>query len=87
METGQLNVNAPLGHQGRKLGGFVSFLRRSDAERAAKEMDGAEWGDSILRIGWGKSVPIASKALYGTGSLCFYRSRLKLIERGEVCRT
>jgi len=28
-------------------------------------MDGAEWGDSVLRCGWGKAVPIAARALYG----------------------
>ncbi|KPV71807.1 uncharacterized protein RHOBADRAFT_56422 [Rhodotorula graminis WP1] len=49
---------------GRKLGGFVAFLRRPDAERAAKEMDGAEWGDNTLKIGWGKAVPIPATAIY-----------------------
>ncbi|GAA5909241.1 RRM and SURP domain-containing protein [Sporobolomyces salmoneus] len=64
LESGQLNTTAALGHQGRKLGGFVAFLRRGDAEKAVKDMDGAEWGDSILRCGWGKAVPIAARALY-----------------------
>ncbi|GAA5948548.1 hypothetical protein JCM10213_003898 [Rhodosporidiobolus nylandii] len=60
MDSGQLSV----GLGGRKLGGFVAFLRRPDAERAAKEMDGAEWGDNTLKIGWGKAVPIPARALY-----------------------
>lgn len=60
LDSGQL---ASMG--GRKLGGFVAFLRRPDAERAAKEMDGAEWGNSTLKIGWGKAVPIPATALYG----------------------
>ncbi|GAA5965537.1 hypothetical protein JCM21900_004153 [Sporobolomyces salmonicolor] len=64
METGQINTAASTGFMGRKLGGFVAFLRRPDAEKAAKEMDGAEWGDSILRIGWGKAVAIAATAIY-----------------------
>ncbi|TNY18596.1 hypothetical protein DMC30DRAFT_380285 [Rhodotorula diobovata] len=59
LDSGQL---ASMG--GRKLGGFVAFLRRPDAERAAKEMDGAEWGNSTLKIGWGKAVPIPATALY-----------------------
>ncbi|GAA6060745.1 hypothetical protein JCM10212_003789 [Sporobolomyces blumeae] len=64
LESGQINVNASTGPQGRKLGGFVAFLRRPDAERAAKEMDGAEWGESTLRTGWGKAVPVPSRAIY-----------------------
>ncbi|BGP49087.1 hypothetical protein JCM10450v2_004966 [Rhodotorula kratochvilovae] len=59
LDTGQLATTG-----GRKLGGFVAFLRRPDAERAAKEMDGAEWGDNVLKIGWGKAVPIPATALY-----------------------
>ncbi|GAA5935501.1 uncharacterized protein JCM15063_001056 [Sporobolomyces koalae] len=62
LDSGQINHNAHM--QGRKLGGFVAFLRRPDAEKAVKEMDGAEWGDSVIRVGWGKAVPIASRALY-----------------------
>lgn len=50
---------------GRKLGGFVAYLRRPDAERAAKEMDGVEWGDNIIKISWGKAVPVAARAMYG----------------------
>jgi len=60
LDSGQL---AAMG--GRKLGGFVAFLRRPDAERAAKEMDGAEWGGNTLKIGWGKAVPIPATAIYG----------------------
>ncbi|GAA6051080.1 hypothetical protein JCM3770_004702 [Rhodotorula araucariae] len=59
LDTGQLASTG-----GRKLGGFVAFLRRPDAERAAKQMDGAEWGDNVLKIGWGKAVPIPATALY-----------------------
>ena len=68
LDSGQLNTTASLGPQGRKLGGFVAYLRREDAEKAVKEMDGAEWGDSVLRCGWGKAVPIAARALYGMSS-------------------
>ncbi|GAA6024665.1 hypothetical protein JCM11491_003458 [Sporobolomyces phaffii] len=64
LDSGQLNTSAAVGGPGRKLGGFVAFLRRGDAEKAVKEMDGAEWGDCVLRCGWGKAVPIAQRALY-----------------------
>lgn len=60
LDTGQLATTG-----GRKLGGFVAYLRRPDAERAAKEMDGAEWGDNVLKIGWGKAVPLPATAIYG----------------------
>lgn len=47
------------------LSGFVSFMRRKDAEGALKEFDGFDWGGSILRVGWSKAVPIAAKPMYG----------------------
>ena len=46
------------------LTGFVSFMKRKDAENALRELDGFNWGGSILRVGWSKAVPIAAKALY-----------------------
>ena len=46
------------------LSGFVSFMKRKDAETAVREMDGFSWGGSVLRVGWGKAVPIAAKAAY-----------------------
>lgn len=48
------------------LGGFVALLRRDDAEVAAKECDGLEWGGSVLRISWGKAVPLPSRAIFGS---------------------
>jgi hypothetical protein len=47
------------------LSGFVSFMRRKDAEGALKEFDGFDWGGSILRVGWSKAVPVAAKPMYG----------------------
>jgi U2-associated protein SR140 len=52
------------------LSGFVSFMKRKDAERALREFDGFDWGGSILRVGWSKAVPIAAKALYGWCIAC-----------------
>ncbi|KAJ7072108.1 hypothetical protein C8F01DRAFT_230005 [Mycena amicta] len=46
------------------LSGFVSFMNRRDAEEALRELDGFEWGGSVLRVGWSKAVPIAAKPLY-----------------------
>ena len=46
------------------LSGFVSFMKRKDAETAVHEMDGFEWGGSVLRVGWSKAVPVAAKAAY-----------------------
>jgi U2-associated protein SR140 len=38
---------------------FVDYLlRRSDAERACRELDGFDWGGHILRTGWGKAMPM-----------------------------
>lgn len=46
------------------LSGFVSFMKRKDAETAVREIDGFDWGGSVLRVGWSKAVPVASKAAY-----------------------
>ena len=46
------------------LSGFVSFMKRKDAEIATRDLDGFEWGGSVLRVGWSKAVPIAAKAAY-----------------------
>jgi hypothetical protein len=47
------------------LSGFVSFMKRRDAEAALKEFDGFEWGGTVLRVGWSKAVPLAAKPMYG----------------------
>lgn len=49
------------------LVGFVSFMRREDAEYAIREADGATWGGSggpVLRTGWGKPVAIPRHPRY-----------------------
>lgn len=52
--------------RGKKAGlsGFVSFMKRKDAEKAVHDIDGFDWGGSILRVGWSKAVPLAPKATY-----------------------
>ncbi len=47
------------------LQGFVSYMKRKDAEKAVQELDGLDWGGSVLRVGWSKSVPVPQRALYG----------------------
>ncbi|KAI0066134.1 hypothetical protein BV25DRAFT_1905759 [Artomyces pyxidatus] len=46
------------------LSGFVSFMKRKDAEAALRELDGFDWGGSVLRVGWSKAVPVAAKPMY-----------------------
>lgn len=47
------------------LSGFVQYMKRKDAEACVREMDGFDWGGSILRVGWSKAVPLAPRAMYG----------------------
>ncbi|KAJ7902040.1 hypothetical protein B0H14DRAFT_2669662 [Mycena olivaceomarginata] len=55
------------GQRAQGLSGFVSYMRRKDAEQALRELDGFDWGGSILRVGWSKAVPIAQKPMYTSG--------------------
>ena len=48
------------------LSGFVAYMKRKDAETALRELDGFDWGGSVLRVGWSKAVPVAAKPMYGT---------------------
>ncbi|OAX41078.1 hypothetical protein K503DRAFT_547839 [Rhizopogon vinicolor AM-OR11-026] len=57
------------------LSGFVSFMKRKDAESALREIDGFDWGGSILRVGWSKAVPMAAKPLYVPTTRSRSRSR------------
>lgn len=54
------------------LSGFVAYMKRKDAEAALRELDGFDWGGSILRVGWSKAVPVAAKAMYGKSPLCIH---------------
>ena len=47
------------------LGGFVAMMDRKSAEQAVKELDGFEWNGSVLRTGWGKSMPLPPRPAYG----------------------
>ena len=47
------------------LNGFIAFMHRDDADRALQKCDGTEWAGSIIKLGWGKAVPLPSRATYG----------------------
>ncbi|CDO77314.1 hypothetical protein BN946_scf184775.g4 [Trametes cinnabarina] len=74
------------------LSGFVSFMKRRDAEEALREFDGYDWGGSILRVGWSKAVPIAPKPAYVLKSYSPRRRRSRtpppqVLEDDEVTDT
>ena len=43
---------------------FVAYMKRSDAERAVKELDGFDWGGCVLRVGWSKMIRPPVRAIY-----------------------
>lgn len=55
------------------LSGFVSFMKRRDAEEALRELDGFDWGGSVLRVGWSKAVPVGTRAMYSKGHSLRFR--------------
>ncbi|KEP48437.1 putative RNA recognition motif [Rhizoctonia solani 123E] len=59
----------------RGMSGFVSYMTRADAEACVRELDGFDWGGSVLRVGWSKAVPIAARAMYDLGKRSRSRSR------------
>ncbi|CAG8449278.1 10371_t:CDS:10 [Ambispora leptoticha] len=44
--------------------GFVSFMDRESAAQALKNMDGKELLGYVMRVGWGKAVPIPPKPIF-----------------------
>ncbi|KAM3579210.1 hypothetical protein VKS41_008431 [Umbelopsis sp. WA50703] len=44
---------------------FISFMKRADAEKAIKTMDGKDLHGNLLRVCWGKPVPIPLKPIFG----------------------
>ena len=50
------------------LQGFVAFMKRKDAETAVKDLDGMDWGGSVLRVGWSKPVTVPARAIYDLGN-------------------
>ncbi|KAG2171985.1 hypothetical protein INT43_001462 [Umbelopsis isabellina] len=43
---------------------FISFMKRPDAEKAIKAMDGKDLHGNLLRVCWGKPVPIPMKPIF-----------------------
>lgn len=46
------------------LTGFVAFMTRVEAERAFREVDGAIWGGTRLKLSWGKAMALPNRAMY-----------------------
>lgn len=69
-EEGGVNVSlqansANIAARKAGLNGFISFMKRRDAEKALDKCDNSEWGGSILRMGWGKAMPLPPRPAYG----------------------
>ncbi|KAI8991388.1 hypothetical protein BDF20DRAFT_812241 [Mycotypha africana] len=45
--------------------GFVSFMKREDAADALEHMDGKEVDGFVIRVGWGKAVPLPDQPFFG----------------------
>ncbi|KAJ8662758.1 hypothetical protein O0I10_001722 [Lichtheimia ornata] len=44
--------------------GFVSFMKRPDAEQALKNLDGKTFHDFVMKVGWGKAVPLPATPVF-----------------------
>lgn len=59
------------------LSGFVAYMKRPHAERAVQELDGLNWGGSVLRVMFSKPMPVPTRAIYGqSGVHSFWRNWL-----------
>jgi hypothetical protein len=45
--------------------GFVLFMKRKDAEKAVQELEGINWGGTVLKLGWSRPMPLPPRAAYG----------------------
>eukprot|EP00471_Norrisiella_sphaerica_P004924 CAMPEP_0184483122 /NCGR_PEP_ID=MMETSP0113_2-20130426/4736_1 /TAXON_ID=91329 /ORGANISM="Norrisiella sphaerica, Strain BC52" /LENGTH=692 /DNA_ID=CAMNT_0026863309 /DNA_START=147 /DNA_END=2225 /DNA_ORIENTATION=+ len=50
-------------HNRQRNCGFVSFMKRPDAEEAIKELQGKDYFGMPMRLGWGKKVSLPSQPL------------------------
>jgi U2-associated protein SR140 len=51
---------------------FISFMKRSDAEKALKAMDGKDLHGHLLRVCWGKAVPLPAQPIFGKCISTYY---------------
>jgi U2-associated protein SR140 len=64
-----LGAHAPAARRQKAgLSGFVAYMKRKDAERAVKELDGFDWGGFVLRVGWSKMIRLPARPLYRKSS-------------------
>ncbi|CEH18015.1 Predicted splicing regulator, contains RRM, SWAP and RPR domains [Ceraceosorus bombacis] len=72
-DVGTAKIMYPREREANRQGlvGFVSYMKRSDAEYALREADGILWtgagsfsGGPILRTGWGKAMPLPPTASF-----------------------
>ena len=64
---GSVKIMWPRGeevHTATSLNGFVSFMGRASAERMVAESDGKMFRGCVLKVGWGKAVPLPSKPIW-----------------------
>ncbi|KAK4687331.1 hypothetical protein P7C73_g2781, partial [Tremellales sp. Uapishka_1] len=66
------------------LSGFVSYMTRPHAEKAVRDLNGMDWGGSVLRVGWSKPVTKPAKALYDLSNA--KRGRSSSPSRGNKSR-
>ncbi|KAH8928661.1 hypothetical protein BT69DRAFT_1293155 [Atractiella rhizophila] len=68
----------------RNLGGFVAFMKRTDADLALRKADGADLMGNKLRCGWGKAVNLPPKCIIEVGTETVLQRAEKKRERKGV---
>jgi U2-associated protein SR140 len=50
-------------------------MKRPHAEKAVNELDGLNWGGSVIRVAFGNAVKVPTRAIYGKShSLVLYHT-------------
>jgi U2-associated protein SR140 len=47
------------------LTGFVAYMKRPAAEKAVAELDGLNWGGSVIHVAFGNPVRVPARPIYG----------------------
>ncbi|KAI8381439.1 uncharacterized protein BYT42DRAFT_566518 [Radiomyces spectabilis] len=51
-------------HDRNRNCGFVSFMERRDAEQALRALDGKDVQGYVMKVGWGKAVPLPAQPMF-----------------------